>query len=441
MKRSVVPLVVAIFAVAAQLRAANPLTQQWVQIFHDPHSTNCVPTAIAVDSHNNVFITGHEVVSNGYPFYNIVTLKYSPSGVPLWTNYYDGPAQLLDQPYAMALDRAGNVFVTGLTQIDSGPLDFNYVTIKYSNDGLPLWTNYYNGLTNADAQAITMAIDPSSGAVSVSGISITTNYFFEYATINYSNNGVPLWTNSFTAYTNFPFYDAWVQIAAGKNEKVFMSGTVSNDASGDDIVTVAYSRNGLPLWTNYYNDPTNGNDRFADIAVDSHDNVIVMGSSEGNLVTISYSAVGTPLWTNVFPSLGTAGIAVNSRGDIFLPGNSRGFPSVAYKRNGNVLWTNVSPHSVTGVATEFYRGFFTIGTSPDPLSGFNHMALIEYSSSGIPLSTNLYDGPANSADLPLALAVGPGGDVYVTGYYGATLGGLDMITLKYSRAKTNVSSR
>ena len=60
-------------------------------------------------------------------------------GVPLWTNRYDGPANGNDFANAIAVDRSGNVFVTG-SSLGSGGFS-DYATLAYSNSGMPLWTN------------------------------------------------------------------------------------------------------------------------------------------------------------------------------------------------------------------------------------------------------------------------------------------------------------
>jgi len=50
-------------------------------------------------------------------------------GVPLWTNRYDGPANGSDYANAIAVDRSGNVFVTGPSSGIVGYTD--YATVKY----------------------------------------------------------------------------------------------------------------------------------------------------------------------------------------------------------------------------------------------------------------------------------------------------------------------
>jgi hypothetical protein len=63
-------------------------------------------------------------------------VKYSPLGEELWVARYDGPVSLDDYASAMALDAAGNVYVTGSscgrTNDGTHCLDYDYATIKYS---------------------------------------------------------------------------------------------------------------------------------------------------------------------------------------------------------------------------------------------------------------------------------------------------------------------
>src|SRR5262245_4633267 len=74
---------------------------------------------------------------------------------------------------------------------------------------------------------------------------------------------------------------------------------------------------------------------------------------------------------------------------------------------------------------------YVTGASAGSDGSFDY-ATVAYSSGGVPLWTNVYIGPANSADVAEAVAVGGNGNVYVTGYSYGTNGSYDYATLGYS---------
>jgi 3-isopropylmalate dehydratase small subunit len=349
--------------------------------------------AVAVDGSGNVIAAG------GTSDY--VTIAYSSAGVPLWTNVYNGPGNFTDSARALAIDSSGNVLVTGFS-FGTGT-SFDYATIKYSNAGVPLWTNRYNGPGSDQASAV--ALD-GSGNVFVTGNSFGFGSSRDYLTIAYSSAGVPLWTNRYNGPGNSNDL-AWALAVDGSGNVVVTGESIGSDSSVD-YATIKYSNAGVPLWTNRYNGPGNGTDSGRAIAIDSSGNVIVTGWSVGNdgsndYATIKYSSAGLPLWTNRFNG--------PANGDDFAR-------AVRVDGSDNVV--------VTGSSAG-------IGSSSDYLT-------IAYSSAGLPLWTNRYNGPANGADSPgsgipegvNSLGLGPDGSVYVTGISAGDPGGANAFaTVKY----------
>ena len=65
------------------------------------------------------------------------------------------------------MDSSGNVFVTGISEVSSG-LCCDYATVAYSNAGVPLWTRRYNGPANSEDIPNAITVD-SVGNVFVTG--------------------------------------------------------------------------------------------------------------------------------------------------------------------------------------------------------------------------------------------------------------------------------
>ncbi len=294
----------------------------WTNSYSGPGNYFDEARAVAVDGSGNVFVTGYsyDIVSGN----NYATIAYSGAGVALWTNSYNGPTNSNDIATALAVDGSGNVFVTG----DSwSGTDYDYATIKYSGSGMALWTNRYNGTGNSGDIATALAVD-GSGNVFVTGESISSGGNNDYATIKYSGSGVGLWTNRYDGPGNY--IDKAIAVALDGSGNVFVTGTsLSSGTAFDptdrsyDYATIKYSGSGMALWTNRYNGPGNKTDEATAVAVDSVGNVFVTGfswdsSSAYDYATIKYSGAGVPLWTNRYDAMANSD-QVNVKMDQALP--------------------------------------------------------------------------------------------------------------------------
>ena len=277
--------------------------------------------AVAVDGSNNVIVTG-----GASSFAAYATIKYSAAGVPLWTNLY---GTIKSAAMAMALDGSNNVIVTGYSARNGR--DSDYATIKYSSAGVPLWTNRYNGPGNTNDSALAVAVDGNNDVI-VTGYSAGSETNDDYATLKYSSAGVPLWTNRYDGPAN---YRDWAKaVAVDGNNDVIVTGYSYGSGSSGDYATLKYSSAGVPLWTNRYNGPGNGHDEAYAVAVDGSNNVIVTGSSYGSgssadYATIKYSSAGVPLWTNRYNGPGNGNdyaraVAVDGSGYVIVTGHSTG---------------------------------------------------------------------------------------------------------------------
>jgi len=422
----------------------------WTNRYNGPGNGNDLARAIASDPGGNVIVTGDSAgVGSSADF---ATIAYSSAGVPLWTNRYNGPANSGDSARAIALDGSGKVFVAGYS-LGTGGLS-EYATIAYSSAGVPLWTNLFNEPGDSSDQATAIALD-KSGNVFVTGHSTSFGTSQDYATIAYSGAGVPLWTNLYNGPGNSS--DQATAIAVDSSGNVFVTGFSIGSGGSDDYATLAYSNAGVPSWTSRYNGPGDGPDQANAIAVDGSGNVFVTGSSTGprgsdDYATIKYSGAGVPMWTNRYSGPGSndvaTAIALDSSGNVFVTGyslsssNGYDYATIKYSGAGPPLWTNLyngpgnGSDQATGVAVDSGGNVFVTGLS----SGIGSVdyATIAYSGAGAPLWTNRSGSP-NHSDRAQALVVDVNGNVIVTGYSLGSGSGYDYVTIKYSATPASTS--
>jgi hypothetical protein len=118
------------------------------------------------------------------------TIKYNSAGVEQWVARYNGPGNSDDAAFAIMVDVAGNIYVTGRSY--SSSTGYDYATIKYNSAGIEQWIARYDGPENSDDIARAIAVGPA-GNVYVTGYSGGSGTSSDYATIKYNSAGAEQW--------------------------------------------------------------------------------------------------------------------------------------------------------------------------------------------------------------------------------------------------------
>lgn len=423
--------------------------EQWISRYHGSWFSYDRASNILLDSLGNIYITGTSHNANGSDF---ATIKYNPSGVEQWVRRYNGPGDYTDNVSGFAIDRSGNVYVTGISYGSSK--DFDYATIKYDANGQEKWVARYSSTQSSSDYAIGIAVD-NIGNVYVTGSSFLESYP-SYVTVKYDSNGVEQWATGYeggidtwnwptainldnlgnsyvtgyseyyTTYSNCLTIkynsngtEQWVSkyggientfyyatgITTDNSGNVYVTGYGRDSSSNNDYITIRYNSNGEKQWDTKYNGPGNSDDRAVGITIDDFRNVYVTGHSEGNstdYATIMYDSSGVEHWASRYKGQGGAdyatAISVDGVGNIYVTGYSYG--------------------------SDTYLDYATI----------------KYNSSGNEQWVVRYNGPENDQDVATAISVDRSGNVYVTGT-SSWNGGSYYTTIKYKATQVGVKDQ
>lgn len=124
-------------------------------------------SAVAVDAGGNIVTAGF-VYADGRNA-NMLVEKYGASGSFLWRRVFDSGPPRYEQALGVAVDAAGNVYVTGESGRGLTPPGAEAVLLSWDAAGAPRWSRTFSGAGAEDDEARGLTIN-ACGAVSVAGM-------------------------------------------------------------------------------------------------------------------------------------------------------------------------------------------------------------------------------------------------------------------------------
>jgi hypothetical protein len=399
------------------------LNQEWVAEYNGPGGDDKAK-AMAVDNAGNIYVTG---TSGNSALHYFATVKYDSTGAQLWEDTMEGEAN------DIAVDSSGNVYVTGNSYRIPGGED--YTTIKYSPSGTRLWVAYYDGTGSGEDKANAVAVD-DLGNVYVTGKSdrdYGTHHTNQLATVKYDNSGTLLWADHYSETSTTDSYGRAIAVDSWGNVYV----------TGSD--TIKYDVDGLKRWIQH---------RACDVMVIDSDSKLYCTDTEYSSSTsydvLTYSrekTLGSLLWESRWNSPtdesdGSADIVLDDSGNVhvavatFKKGQSYDCLTIKYDNSGTELWVSRynNPHNrrdeAFAIALDNSGNVYITGRSRDFGTEYDYLT-IQYDDAGNELDVIRYNGPDSDDDTAVDIAVDHFGNVYVTGQITRS-GQLDYATIKYS---------
>jgi len=333
---AVIPDIDALATDSDQLMA-DPVVEQWGSDKED------MALSVAVDVTGNVFVTGRTLGgvdgNTNAGGYDVFLTKWNNTGGKEWTRQW-GTINY-DYGNAVAVDGAGNVFVTGYTE---GSLDGNaslgsddvFLT-KWNADGTKAWTRQWGSDKHEYGHAVVV---DSSGAVFVAGRTLgslpgeTSKGGYDIFLTKWDNDGVLVWNEQWGTAS----YDYGYGCAVDADGNIFVTGYTegaldgNTNKGGDDVFLTKWNAADTKAWTRQWG--STKHEYGHAVVVDQAGDVYVVGRTLGSIdLNISagnydifvtkWDTTGAKLWTRQW---GTGGIdygyggAIDAEGALFVTG-------------------------------------------------------------------------------------------------------------------------
>lgn len=435
------------------IRLNAQVSQAWAVKYNGAGSGYDDAHAMTIDRSGNTYVTGEAYTGVNT---DCTTIKYDSNGDTVWVRFYNGPGNSTDVGEAIAVDTAGNVYVTG-ESIGSG--NYDIVTIKYNAAGVQQWASRYDGPVNGTDGGTAIAVD-DSGNVYITGHSPGVSSGDDYVTIKYNSSGTQQWATRYNGPGSF--HDVAYAIALDNSGNAYVTGRSSGSGTGYDYATVKYNSAGAQQWAARYDDSlAHLNDYAYSIAVDISGNVYVTGSSQTSIshegyATVKYNSAGIQQWAARYDGAGGTddayALAYDGGNSIFVTGASRNpvtpysfdYLTIRYDvSTGDTVWTaryngpaNSDDYSLS-IALDRLGNVFVTGYSTGLTSGFDY-ATLRYNSSGVQQWVERYTTPGSHFDIAVSVAVDTLGSVYVAGRGYDVTEFDNYITVKYQDASLPV---
>jgi hypothetical protein len=216
--------------------------QVWVARYNGPYYGEDIAEAVAINEQGDVYVTGYSPNLSPYND-DYTTIKYDASGMEQWVVTYNGPGNSSDRPYDIVTDNTNHIYVTGYSWCQSG--DFDYATVKYDASGAEQWAIRYNGPGNSYDAAYAIAVDCADN-VYVTGWSADSSTDLDYATLKYSPAGVMQWVARYDGPNHRADWAYAIVIDSMRN--VYVTGASDVYGEVNDFATVKYDSLGVQKW-------------------------------------------------------------------------------------------------------------------------------------------------------------------------------------------------
>ena len=432
MKKIIVIIIIQVLLTFLINAQPNPT---WVNHFNGSLNQWDEPSDMVIDYDGNIVVYGKStrMITDTKIHFETVIIKYDTIGNEVWTNLFNtGIDTNTEESVAIAIDGANNIYVVGFSEDIAG--NTKIFLIKYSPEGNVEWVEFF---------------EDGSGIIKPTGIAYDGNGNLYVAANGGIVNAEEIHLLKFDASGNF----TWSQTLEIENSQGGLVRDITLDSNGNiyltgdyiksgtfftDIFLAKYNPGGEVKWTQSYEGPASMFDFGHVVRVDSQDNILVTGLSEGvhedgDYVVIKYDYEGNELWVSRFDG-GYGGewpvdMVIDSEDNVYVTGwsiqefNTKSTATIKYNSAGDEQWLSY----YHGIGYYFNDpasmalgndGSLVVAARVADTEFTNDWMIIAYSTDmGEELGHYQHNGTGTDLDIdyPVKVLVDTSGGIYVTG--------------------------
>jgi len=167
------------------LRVSSDGSSHWAESYNGPGNHLDYAYKVITDEDCNIYVTGSSRTGSIPGTEDVLTIKYDSSGNQLWTNRFDSHPGGSDIGYSLALDQGQNVYIAAAIDRDTNHLIFG--TMKIKQNGELEWLRTYEYYHSPEDFPYAIAVD-TANSVYISGISFGGSTDYDITTIKYSQS-------------------------------------------------------------------------------------------------------------------------------------------------------------------------------------------------------------------------------------------------------------
>lgn len=279
--------------------------------------------AMALGSLDNIFLAGVSIIHGPGGGANFGLIKYDSSGGYQWNRSWDAGAN--DNAFAIAIDSLNNIYLTGYTDLGTGGCNMSLV--KLNNSGMHQWNCTWGGIEYDTGLGV--VID-SSDNIYVTGYTHSFGAGLEdMFLVKYNSSGVQQWNCTWGGI----YSDTGHGVAIDSSHNIYITGnTRSYGAGKTDMYLVKFSNSGIQLWNRTWGEFDY--DNAYGIAIDSSDDIYIggythsFGAGQDDMCLVKYNSSGVQQWNRTWGGNDydfCKALGLDSSKNVYLAGSTKSF--------------------------------------------------------------------------------------------------------------------